>query len=206
MSLHERTPLKNKQTKERFFILTKYDRPEEPPAERKLTRRKSQNALSEQVKHESNMIQSLAILHHTELAVNDIISRATTEENITPLIMAFCIVGDVYRNIELTRVKSFEESPHYVLSEIGPRAISEDQLCLDMLKFPGQYKTLASVLIYLHSLESPMHTIIQKHQLKIKNESDSFFDRWMTPFHTGFYYKLLVNFAQTKPKCAISHL
>ena len=203
MSLHERTPLKNKQTKERFFILTKYERPEEPPPQQKLTRKKSQTFADTQIKHESNMIQSLAILQHTELAVNDIIRRATNEENITPLIMAFCIVGDVYSNIELTRVKSFEESPHYVLSENGPRAISEDQLCIDMLKFPVQYKKMASVLIYLHSLESPMHTIIQKHQLKVKNESDSFFDRWMTPFHTGHYYKLLVNFAQTKPNCAI---
>lgn len=192
MKTHQKEP------KEKFFILTKYDRPVEDTSKRK----KKKKPVADGEKHEMNMIKSLAILQHTELAVNDIIVRATRDEMITPVIMAFMIVGDVHSNIPLNDIKSFEHSPQqYVLSE--RKAITEDQLCLDMMKFPSQYKSLAGVLIYLHAMESPMHTIIQKQQLKVKNENDGFFDRWMTPFHAGHYYKLIVNFAQTKPNCDI---
>lgn len=200
---HERTPLKinQKESKEKFFILTKYDRPVEDTSKKKKKKPDARKQADEE-KHEMNMIKSLAILQHTELALNDIITRATRDEIITPIIVAFMIVGDVYSNIPLNSIKSFEHSPEqYTLGDT--RAISEDQLCLDMMKFPSHYKSMAGVLIYLHAMESPMHTIIHRQQLRVKNESDGFFERWMTPFHSGYYYKLIVNFAQTKPNCTI---
>lgn len=197
MSCNERTPLKKK--KAEFFILTRYEQTADSEQHSPKRRTKSPRQSTE-LKSEQSMIQSLVLQEHMQLGVNDIITKSIEEQNLTPVIVAFFIMDD---ECKFVQYQDFEASSNYIFCENTQRAINNDQLCVDLLKFSKEYRIIAAVLIHLHSMNSPMHTVLLRQMIKKKNETDSLFTRFVTPFINGNYYKIIVDFAQTNPQCKI---
>jgi hypothetical protein len=152
----------------------------------------------ERLSYEKSMLHSLTIIANTERQINEKIRDALKERNVTPVLVAFTLMHDRYTVVEDT--KKFEQSTQYTMNDAERKAISENQFCIDMQSFPFEYKSIASIFIYLRQGQSPMHIVIMRQPIR----NESFFIKFFIPSIVGYYYKILVDFSQTKPKCRIT--
>jgi hypothetical protein len=143
------------------------------------------------------MRESFHIVPKMEGIVKARLKHARESGDPTPVIIAFTLIdGTRYGNVINTG--EFEKTPEYLQQRTQPGcAVGDDQLCVDMQYCKRDYKGIVGVLLFLRSVESGvLHTVIERQSYKTKNTSENLFERLMTPSLKGYYYKVLVDFAQ----------
>ena len=75
-------------------------------------------------------------------------------------------------------------------------AITLDQLCVDIRGFTRIYTEVCATVRYVNRKHQEVHIIVQRQSVKRKNLSEGVLGRLWTPYHTGYYYKIIGDFAR----------
>jgi len=199
--MNERTPLRKKSS----FRIVAYDLAAErdnkkvanPPQPQPQPQPQSvvvAHDVPQQQMHELSLINSLRIVQHAQQVVTRRINDALGKELGAVVVLAFTIVDGVFGEVVDTDV--FETSSTVRMQRAV--AITTDQMCLEIMAHPQHHKFVASVLLHLQrECESPLHTIISKQRLR--TETGPWWQRLFNQERDGHYYKLVVDFTQTRP-------
>jgi len=209
--MDENTPLNKRKN---FFVLTSYNSEEsegDQSAERKrrTARPRADKYILKCVNtsgvegSQSRVIRdSFRIVPKMESNVRARLDQAKERDDPAPVIIAFTLV-ELTRYANVVDTVSFESTPEFLEQRkqqmnngVGPRAITDDQLCVDMQYCKVDFRGVCSILLFLRGMEKPLHTVVQRQNYKMKNSSENLLEKLWTPSLKGYYYKVLVDFSQ----------
>lgn len=158
----------------------------------------------EQINREICLIESLTISNDIIELINSFIENSFASQQYIAHIFAFTIIENSVRQIEDTiryesRLVSIEKA----------RDISRNQLCIDIENHHQCHRTVAGILIHLENMKpSPLHAIISRQRIiqrcKPSIHATTFWGQHFNHEADGFYYKIRIDWTQTKPMHTIN--
>lgn len=131
---------------------------------------------------------------------NDRLARAELKDSgdPTPVIMAFTLIErfqykNVVRTAEFESSVEYRSQPH---SQAAPEAITDDQLRADMDDCKEELTGVCAMQTYLRS--RGYHVMVWRKPYKQANCDDSLMARWIEPYLSGYYYKLVVDLSRSR--------
>lgn len=158
----------------------------------------------EQIERERALIESLTISKDTLEIINTNVENSFIEPQYTAHIYAFAIIEGVVKNIDsTTRYES------RLISMEAPRDLSRNQLCLDIEKYPECHRMIASIILHLENNKpTPLHYVISRQRItqrcKPSIYAESLWGQYFNHEASGYYYKIRVDWTQTKPMNTIN--
>lgn len=145
---------------------------------------------------EQRLVRQLRAPHELEQQLHARIGAAVNQGHVTAVVLAWMLLEDKF--IEVPEPGQFEQDSHKAC------AISWDQLTLDLQPYVEEHKRVASVLLCLQHMTSPMHCIVSRQRLrwecKPSEEAPHWWGRLFGWTQEATYYRLVVDFSQTEPR------
>jgi hypothetical protein len=158
----------------------------------------------EQLNNELALINSLTIQPEQAERIDAIVENSFSASLYSVPIFAFIIIENRVCQIDLMDI--FESS---LISLGQKKEITKNQLCLDIENYPSCHRIVASILLYLENKKpSPFHYIISRQAIvkrcKPSMNASTWWGQYISHEADGFYYKIRVDWTQTKPMNTIN--
>jgi hypothetical protein len=201
-TIDERTPLNHDKSKQSRFVITRGGAAlaEKRTAPQPLRKRRSAEFVA-QARDELALVNAMQPSESTCQQVHALLRHAFQAGRLTCVLLSFCICEGEFRHVP---EPAKWEQPSETLRLGDEREISENQLCLDVRPFEQHHRLIASVMIHLRQqMTSHYHVIISRRRVTEccapHPQQKSWWRRHFEWTREGYYYKILVDFAQSEP-------
>jgi hypothetical protein len=144
---------------------------------------------------------AMCLVTNTEKDLARRIELARRKGDVTIVVYAFTLVNREFRHV--ADCGKFEAREEYrslsACYEAEVEAVNENQLCAFMYYNQGHYEIVAAIMLYLRTNPGgPLHTLMLRQPYRAPNCSASRWDRFWQPTLRGQYFKLIVDFTQSR--------
>lgn len=177
-----------------------------PVAPRHQLRKRHSEEFRLHVKQELAVIDMVEIPEKTRLHVHELLRDAMARTSQICVLLAFYMYSDDESKWE--RVADTERWERELKACGGrmrePVPVARDQLTLDVHRHTTLHTVVASVMNYVGSeMDSPLHLIVSRQRVTMPcapdPENSVWWKRYWSHERTATYYKILVDFSQSKP-------
>lgn len=154
---------------------------------------------------EQQLVRQLRVLPELSQLVQARIGAAVNQGHVTATVMAWLVLDERFVDVpDTSELDSVSDTKGKAL------AISWDQLTLDLQPFVEEHKRVASVLLSLQRMKSPMHCVVSRQRLrwecKPSEQAPTLWGRLFGWTQEALYYRLVVDFSQTEPRHEIREM